>query len=95
MTISYLLRQKWYPIFLPKPDVRVFKIYSWKAVGLCPYEGVIFNRMFDSKSKFLSIQEAEKSLLTEDDYIQYANSKGFSLNTKADHYLEFRESSST
>ena len=51
--------------------------------------------MFDSKSKFLSIQEAEKSLLTEDDYIQYANSKGFSLKAKADHYLEFRESSSS
>lgn len=95
MSITYLLAQKWYPIFLPKPSVKTFKIYSWKAVGLCPFEGVIFNRGLDRKSKFLSIAESEKNLLEEDAYIHYAESNGFRLDTKSEHYLEFRESSST
>jgi len=87
--IVSLLRQKWYPLFLPKPGVKKYKIYSWKAVGLQPFEGITFNRIFDRKAKFLSIIAAEKYLLSEDAYIKYAKSNNFNLNTKSECYLEF------
>jgi len=87
--ITALLRQRWYPIFLPKSGVKKYKIYAWKAVGFHPFEGVFFNRLFDSKAKRLSVAAAEKNLLSEDAYIKYAKHNKFKLSAKSDVYLEF------
>lgn len=83
MNLSTVLRQLWYPKFLPKTPVNSFKIGGWKVMVLnsdsVPGKPLMCKRAGDEKVDFFSFKDLEKNFLPQRFFAAFIMREGYQV----------------
>jgi len=88
-----ILRTRWYYNFIPKCKVKSFQVNAWKvasiSTGQDPQHPILLKRLSDGKNRQVGYSDIEESFISEEQYINLAESQDFQLHDKNETGLHF------
>ena len=86
-----LFRTKYYLPFIPKKSIKNFKVPAWKCLTLNAGEvtdkPLMFQRLTDGKSLFVSFNDLGRKLWSQPEYIKWLYKMGYQAEVEDDQLV--------
>jgi len=94
MSLSLILKTKWFPIFLPRGKTTSVKLPAWKILTInatdTAGQQLICKRLKDDKTISISFKDLERKFLPEPICIYYMEQNAYVLDNKTNNELIFK-----